>query len=98
MPRTQTMVQLTDELVEALSAEARRRGLSRSSLIRVVLHDYLRAQAEASIGSQIAAGYIRLPPVTPDEWGDLAEMSHQATGDVLVRLDAEERAGGRQPW
>ena len=92
------MVQLTDELVEALSAEARRRGVSRSSLIRVALHEYLHAQAEASIGSQIAAGYVRLPPVTPDEWGDLAEVSDQATGDLLVRLDAEERAGGDQPW
>lgn len=35
---------------------------------------------------------------TPDEWGDLAALTDQATGDLLVRLDAEERAAGLDPW
>lgn len=97
MARTQTMVQLTDELVGALNDEARRRGVSRSALIRLVLQEHLDARVQESIGSRIAEGYRRVPPVTPDEWGDLSGMTDQATGDLLVRLDAEE-AGGTAPW
>lgn len=92
------MVQLSDELVAELSNEARRRGLSRSALIRVVLQEFLDAQAEASIGRQIAEGYARVPPGRPDAWGALANVTDQATADVLTRLDAEERAAGRLPW
>jgi hypothetical protein len=92
------MVQLTDDLVRALSAEAERRGISRSALIRTVLEEFLASQAEASIGRQIAEGYRRVPPATPDEWGDLSPMTEQATADLLVRLDAEERAAGLDPW
>jgi predicted transcriptional regulator len=98
MARTQTMVQLTDDLVAALSQEAERRGMTRSALIRAVLQDYLDDQAEASIGHQIAEGYRRLPPATPDEWGDLSAMVDQATADLLVRLDAEERSAGLDAW
>jgi predicted transcriptional regulator len=98
MARTQTMVQLNDDLVRGLSEEARRRGLSRSALIRVVLQEYLDGQAERSIGREIAEGYTRMPPATPDEWGDLTRMTDQATADLLVRLDAEEQAEGHAPW
>lgn len=92
------MVQLTDDLVSALSDEARRRGVSRSALIRSVLGDFLAAQSQAAIGRQIADGYRRVPPATPDEWGDLSAMTDRATADLLVRLDAEERAAGLDPW
>jgi len=92
------MVQLNDELVGALSEEARRRGLSRSALIRDVLQDFLDTQAAASIGRQIAEGYARVPPGRPDAWGDLASLTDQGTADVLNRLDAEERAAGQEPW
>ena len=92
------MVQLTDELVEALSEEARRRKMSRSALIRLVLHEHVAGQAERSVGRQIAEGYARVPPATPDEWGDLSQLTDQATVDLLVRLDAEERAAGHEPW
>jgi hypothetical protein len=98
MGRTQTLVQLTDELVAALTTEAQRRGLSRSGLIRAILQDYLDAQAEASVGRRIADGYRRVPPATPDEWGDLSRLTDQATADLLVRLDVEERAAGLDPW
>jgi hypothetical protein len=92
------MVQLSDELVHALSQEARRQGLSRSALIRTVLEDYLGALAGASAGQRIADGYRRIPPATPDEWGELARVTDQATADLLVRLDAEEEAAGKGPW
>jgi hypothetical protein len=88
------MVQLSDDLVVALSDEARRRGLSRSQLIREVLQEHLDAQSAQSLGKRIAEGYVRVPPATPDEWGDLSSLSDRSTADLLVRLDAEERA----PW
>jgi len=92
------MVQLTDELVQGLSTEAERRGLSRSALIRLVLQEHLEARTRESIGRRIAEGYQRVPPATPDEWGDLSAITDQATADLLARLDAEERAGGSSGW
>lgn len=92
------MVQLTDELVDALSEEARRRGLSRSALIREVLEEHLQAQGRVAVGRQIAEGYARVPPATPDEWGRVDDLTDRATADVLVRLDAEERNAGAAPW
>ncbi len=88
------MVQLTDDLIAALSGEARVRGVSRSELIRQVLQEHLDAEAARSIGKLIAEGYARVPPATPDEWGDLSQVSDRATADLLVRLDAEEL----EPW
>lgn len=84
------MVQLTDDLVAALSDEARRRGWSRSELIRQVLQEHLDGEAAGSVGRRIAQGYVRVPPATPDEWGDLSQVTDRATADLLVRLDAEE--------
>jgi predicted transcriptional regulator len=98
MSRVQTMVQLDDELLESLDREAARRKVSRSALIRAVLHEFLSADREAAIGRRIAEGYRRLPPASPDEWGDLAALTHEATADLLHRLDAEERAAGHEPW
>jgi len=88
------MVQLSADLVESLDREASRRGTSRSALIRAALEDFLSADREAEIGRRIAEGYRRIPPATPDEWGDLAAVTGQATVDLLHRLDAEER----DPW
>jgi predicted transcriptional regulator len=48
MGRVQTMVQLTDELVERLDREAARRGVSRSALIRSALEEFLRHDHEAA--------------------------------------------------
>lgn len=98
MARVQTMVQLSDDLVTALDREAGRRSTSRSDLIRRVLGEFLRANEEAAIGRQIAEGYVRVPPATPDEWGDPGEITDRATADLLHRLDAEERQAGHEPW
>jgi len=40
----------------------------------------------------------RVPPTTPDEWGVLPDVTDQATADLLVRLDAEERAADLELW
>ena len=92
------MVQLTDELVEALDREATARRVSRSALIRAALEDFLRSDREALVDRQIVEGYRRIPPGVPDEWGDLAAMADEATADLLHRLNAEERAAGHGPW
>jgi Ribbon-helix-helix protein, copG family len=98
MRRVQTMVQLTEDLVALLDREAARRGVSRSALIRTALEEFLRNDQEAAISRRIVDGYVRIPPETPDEWGDLAETTDQASVDLLRRLDAEERRQGRAPW
>ena len=98
MARVQAMVQLSDELVSELDAEASRRGTSRSGLIRGILDEYLREHGEARIGERIAEGYRRVPPARPDEWGDQAEILEHAAVDLLHRLDAEERRDGHEPW
>ncbi|MFL6191475.1 MAG: CopG family transcriptional regulator [Actinomycetes bacterium] len=98
MSRVQTMVQLTEDLVALLDREAARRGVSRSALIRTALEEFLRNDQEAAISRRIVDGYVRIPPETPDEWGDLAETTDQASVDLLRRLDAEERRQGRAPW
>jgi hypothetical protein len=92
------MVQLTEDLVALLDREAARRGVSRSALIRTALEEFLRNDQEAAISQRIVDGYVRIPPETPDEWGDLAETTDQASVDLLRRLDAEERRQGRAPW
>lgn len=98
MVRTQTIVQLNDRLVEELDAEAARRGLSRSALVREALEQHLAEQRERSIGQQIADGYRRIPPATPDEWGHLEPLADEAAAELLHRLDAEERQQGHGPW
>lgn len=98
MARTQTMVQLTDRLLQLLDRQAARKGVSRSALIRAALEEFLRNDEEALVGRQIVAGYERIPPATPDEWGEVSNVTDGATEDVLNRLDAEERAGGHAPW
>ena len=98
MARTQTMVQLSDELVETLDRAAARRGTSRSALIRELLWEGLRHDRDLVVGQRIAEGYRRVPQVEPDEWGDLAGAGDASTEELLQRLDAEERGGGHHPW
>jgi predicted DNA-binding protein len=92
------MVQLTQELVESLDALAERRSLSRSALIREFVIEGLEQHTAAAVGARIADGYRRIPQAQPDEWGDLAAASDIATGELMARLDAEERAAGHEPW
>jgi Arc/MetJ-type ribon-helix-helix transcriptional regulator len=92
------MVQLTDRLVRLLDDLAARQGVSRSALIRTAVEQFLEKDEGAALGRQIADGYERIPPGTPDEWGDLSDITDRATADLLHRLDAEERAAGHEPW
>lgn len=97
MARTQTIVQLNDELISQLDDEAKRRGESRSALIRTVLTEYLERESEAAKIRQWVEGYKRMPQAGGydiDEWGNLHDQRLQATRDTLGRLDAEDEAAG----
>ncbi len=98
MARTQTMVQLSEDLVGALDRAAVARNSSRSALIRDLLWEALSHDREREIGEQIAEGYRRIPQGEPDEWGDLSDAAEHSHRETLRRLDAEERAAGHDPW
>ncbi len=92
------MVQLSEDLVEALDRAAAGRERSRSALIRELLWEALRSDSERAIGEQIAEGYRRIPQGEHDEWGDVEAAAEGAHRRTLRRLDAEERAAGHEPW
>ncbi len=96
--RTQTIVQLSDELLAELDAEAKRRAVSRSALIREALDAFLSEHRADHLGERMVEGYRRVPPGTPDEWGDLYAQSKRSTRETLHRLVAEERAAGLDHW
>ena len=98
MARTQTMVQLSEDLLRSLDDMARALGVSRSKLIRDLVTEGLHRASIDEVGARIADGYRRIPQGVPDEWGDIQAGSEAATEDLLVRLDAEERAAGHPPW
>lgn len=91
------MVQLNEELLALLDREAARRGTSRSALIRTAVAAFLHDEREAEIDRQILEGYRRIPPATPDAWGE-PRADGAETAVMLERLDAEERAAGFGPW
>lgn len=94
MARTQTMVQLTDDLIRLLDEEASRRNVSRSAVIRAAIEAFLAGGREAELTRQIVDGYRRLPPATPDEWADLDALGDRHTVETMQRLDDEERRAG----
>ncbi len=98
MARTQTMVQLSDELLRDLDTEASERGVSRSAIIREAVEAHLAARRHDAVGRAIVEGYRRIPPGTPDEWGDVEHMADVAGHETAQRLDREERDAGFEPW
>jgi metal-responsive CopG/Arc/MetJ family transcriptional regulator len=70
MARTQTLVQLTDDLLEALDAYRAREGRSRSDVVREAIEQYLASDREAEIDRLLVEAYTRQPP--DDVWGDQA--------------------------
>jgi metal-responsive CopG/Arc/MetJ family transcriptional regulator len=67
MARTQTLVQLSDELLERLDQYRERDGRSRSAVIRDAIERYLASDREAEIDRLIVDGYRRTPP--QEVWG-----------------------------
>jgi len=68
--RRQTLVQLSDDLLEQLDRHRGREGRSRSEVIREAVERYLEADREAEVDRQIVAAYTREPQ--RDAWGDAA--------------------------
>lgn len=73
VPRTQTLVQLSDELLQRLDERAAREGRSRSALIREAIEAYLHDEERARIDREIQEGYERIP--TTEEEMRWAEAS-----------------------
>ncbi|MDX6706514.1 MAG: Ribbon-helix-helix protein copG family [Solirubrobacteraceae bacterium] len=61
MARTQTLVQLSDELLAQLDARVAREGRSRSELIREAVAGYLSTDRQAEIDQRIVEAYTRQP-------------------------------------
>jgi hypothetical protein len=82
MARRQTLVQLTEDLVDVLDAIAAKQGRTRSALIRAVLEDFVKEEDEAEKDRRMIEGYTKFPPGTeddPPEWGTLeAWAEHDA--------------------
>lgn len=61
MARTQTLVQLNEELLGRLDERAAREGRSRSALIRDAIEAFLFDEEQARIDREIREGYERIP-------------------------------------
>ncbi len=99
--RTQTMVQLNEDLLEQLDRRATREGVSRSSLIRQAVEGFLAADRRTEIDRRIVEGYRRMPQggeADVDEWGDLGRAVAALSADSLRALAEEEREAGFEPW
>ena len=83
MARTQTLVQLSDDLLARLDTRAEREGRSRSALLREAAERYLADDTAAETDRLIVDGYRRFPQ---DELDDA-----WATGQALTAIRAE-------PW
>jgi metal-responsive CopG/Arc/MetJ family transcriptional regulator len=70
LARTQTLVQLTDELLARLDAFRAREGRSRSEVVREAIERYLAADREAEIDRLLVEAYTRQPPEAL--WGEEA--------------------------
>lgn len=71
--RTQTLVQLNEELLALLDERASRERRSRSTLIREALEVFLREEIGDAVGSRIAEGYRRIPQTSEeDAWAGSA--------------------------
>ena len=66
MARTQTLVQLTEDLLRRLDERAAREGRSRSALIRDAIEAYLYDEERERITREIVEGYERIP-ITDEE-------------------------------
>lgn len=70
MARTQTLVQLSDALVDRLDRYRAAHGRSRSDVIRAAVERYLAEDREAQIDRLLVEAYTRVPQ--EDVWSDEA--------------------------
>lgn len=91
MARTQTIVQLSDELLAELdNLREQTGGRSRSELIREALELYIAQRADARIDAAIVAGYERVPPT--GDFGALTLVRHALEEESWDDIDPEASA------
>ncbi|TMK38815.1 MAG: ribbon-helix-helix protein, CopG family [Actinobacteria bacterium] len=78
--RSQTLVQLTDELVALLDQRAAAEQRSRSELIREAIERYVAADRGAEISRRIVSGYEQIP----QEGDDLEAWARRAGRDLVL--------------
>ena len=86
------MVHLEPELITLLDATARRRGVSRSQLIREAIASHLEPERSTRIAERYRQAYAARPADAVDEWGDV-----EAWHSELARLRDPDR-GESGPW
>lgn len=69
--KTQTLVQLTTDLLAALDQQAAASGRSRSDIIREAIRHYFDEIIQDEIDKKILAGYRRKPQKS-DPWAEAA--------------------------
>jgi metal-responsive CopG/Arc/MetJ family transcriptional regulator len=77
MARTQTLVQLSQDLLARLDDYRAREGRSRSEVIREAIEHYLAEEREAATDRLIVDAYRRQPP--EDGWSDEAARRMNAS-------------------
>src|SRR5579864_7113300 len=98
--RTETMVQLNNELINLLDKRAAQTGVSRSQLIRRAIETYLAADRETELDRQIVVGYTRVPQggaFDEDEWGNLDSFMQAMATETFRQVAREERGAGPDP-
>ncbi|MBA3865111.1 MAG: ribbon-helix-helix protein, CopG family [Solirubrobacterales bacterium] len=75
--RTQTLVQLNEDLLRQLDERAAKEGRSRSSLIRDAIDAYLFDEDKARIDREIVEGYERIPE-TDEEMESVEASAREA--------------------
>ncbi|MGI9016949.1 MAG: CopG family transcriptional regulator [Euzebya sp.] len=94
----QTMVHLTEELIEQADREAARLNISRSALVRQALTRFLASSTHAEHDRLLEKGYKAHPQAEPDDWGTVTDLTEATTREMLARVTAEERRAGHEPW
>lgn len=87
--RKQTLVQLSEELVEALDRRAASDGKSRSAVIREAVEHHVHDEIQAEISRQIVEAYRRTPQSDED-----ADFYDSLAADAARALDEEEGEDG----
>jgi len=83
------LVQLTDEMVEALDRRAKHEGLSRSKLVRDLLDAALSSGAEHD--RAMIEGYRRMPQSeAADAWGDLDAWTQANARRNMAAMNDED--------
>jgi predicted transcriptional regulator len=99
--RTQTMVQLNEDLLKELDRRAAVDGVSRSQVIRDAIEAYLARDRAITVDRAIVEGYQRMPQgaeFDADEWGNLGTMMATMSAEQMKQLNEEEREAGFEPW